>query len=31
VAIEFLANIKKMLEKHIEEATDTMNNNLIVC
>jgi hypothetical protein len=31
VAIELLTNIKKVLEKHMEEATDTMNNNLIVC
>jgi hypothetical protein len=31
VAIELLANIKKVLEKHMEEATDTMNNNLNVC
>jgi hypothetical protein len=31
VAIELLANIKKVMEKHIEEATNTMNNNLIVC
>jgi heme/copper-type cytochrome/quinol oxidase subunit 4 len=31
VAIELLANINKVLEKHMEEATDTVNNNLIMC
>jgi hypothetical protein len=31
VLLKLLANIKKVLEKHMEEATDTINNNLIVC
>ena len=31
VPLELLVNIKKVLEKHMEEATDTMNNNHIVC
>ena len=31
VLLELLANIKKVMEKHMEEATDTIDNNLIVC
>ena len=31
VPLELLANIKKVMEKHMEEATDTIDNNLIVC
>jgi hypothetical protein len=31
VPLKLLANIKKVLEKHMEEATDTINNNLFVC
>jgi hypothetical protein len=31
VPLELLANIKEVLEKHMEEATNTINNNLIVC
>ena len=31
VPLKLLANIKKVMEKHMEEATDTIDNNLIVC
>ena len=31
VPLELLANIKKVLEGHMKEAIDTINNNLIVC
>ena len=31
VPLELLANIKKVMEKHMEEATNTIDNNLIVC
>ena len=31
VPLELLANIKKVMEKHMEEATDTIDNYLIVC
>jgi hypothetical protein len=31
VPLELLANVKKVLEKHKEEATGTINNNLMVC
>ena len=31
VPLELLTNIKKVTEKHMEEATDTIDNNLIVC
>jgi hypothetical protein len=31
VPLELLTNIKKVREKHIEEVTDTINNNLIMC
>jgi hypothetical protein len=31
VPLELLANIKKVFEKRMEEATDTINNNLIMC
>ena len=31
VPLELLTNIKKVMEKHMEEATDTIDNNLIVC
>ena len=31
VPLELLVNIKKVMEKHMEEATDTIDNNLIVC
>ena len=30
VNLELLANVKKVLEKRMEEATDTINNNLIL-
>ena len=30
VPLKLLANIKKVMEKHMEEATDTIDNNLIV-
>jgi pyruvate/oxaloacetate carboxyltransferase len=29
--LELLTNVKKVLEKCKEEATDTINNNLMVC
>ena len=31
VPLELLANIKKVMEKHMEEATNTIDNNVIVC
>jgi hypothetical protein len=31
VPLELLTNVKKVLEKNKEEATDTINNNLMVC
>jgi len=31
VLLELLANIKKVMEEHMEEATETIDNNLIVC
>ena len=31
VSLELLANVKKVLEKRKEGATDTINNNLMVC
>ena len=31
VPLELLVNIKKVMEKHMEEATDTIDDNLIVC
>ncbi|CAD6334707.1 unnamed protein product [Miscanthus lutarioriparius] len=31
VPLEILANVKKVFEKRMEEATDTIDNNLIVC
>jgi hypothetical protein len=31
VPLELLANVKKVLEKRMEEATDTINNNLMLC
>ena len=31
VPLELLANIKKVLEKCMEEATDTINSSVIVC
>ena len=31
VPLELLANIKKVMEKHMEEDTYTIDNNVIVC
>ena len=31
VLLELLANIKKVMEKHMEEATDTIDDKLLVC
>jgi hypothetical protein len=31
VPLELLASVKKVLEKRMDEATDTINNNLILC
>jgi hypothetical protein len=31
VPLELLANVKKVLEKRMEEAADTINNNLMLC
>jgi hypothetical protein len=31
VPLVLLANVKKVFEKRMEEATDTINNNLIMC
>ena len=31
VPLKLLANIKKVMEKHMEEATNTIDNNVIVC